>query len=209
MLAILTMTPLLFGLDLADTSTMADKLMTELIRAGIRGGPKCHLKISWLESGLSNLSARQGLGVEVLGVVIDKRALGTFALWLGGGLVTLITALLAVVQDAAIATAGAELCALSQLQISITKDLYSSNGSCSYDNVTIGSVLRLKTDDEELATIARPAEMLKLEGVVAPTLLLIKIATKVLAHLVVPWLCVAFAVTNGMYVVINLGFPVL
>ena len=71
-----------------------------------------------------------GLGVEVLGTVMDKRALRTSALWLGGGLVSLVSTLLAISQDeAAIASTNGD-CSLSAAEKAGIRALLGIRSTC-------------------------------------------------------------------------------
>lgn len=99
MLIFSTCSPLLIAKDVAKTSSKCDELMDKLNDLGI----KHHVRIDWLETRLQRLHRSQGLGFVIFGLVLDQRVLGTLAVALGGGLVTVITWVLAM-SEAVVAT---------------------------------------------------------------------------------------------------------
>jgi len=124
-------TPFLMANDVAQTSSMCDKLMYTINDVGIKHGDACFARVAWLETRLKQLNHGQGaqqlrfcaccclaldltllvpagLGFKVAGAVLDQRLLKTVALALGGGLTTLITTLLAL-DDTPAAAAGSNI----------------------------------------------------------------------------------------------------
>ena len=147
--------PLLVCVDLATTSSRYDELLNTLNRAGIMHSERSYHCIAWLESRLRQMNSDQGMGFLVgSSMVLDRRSLTQLAVGVGGGAVTLITAMLAMSEDAqAITATGVSnaTCALSPTQIATTQSLCGTenNRRCRYN---IDSVLRLKTDDASSAS---------------------------------------------------------
>jgi hypothetical protein len=95
------------------------------------------------------MNSEQGIGITIFGAVIDRKGLGRLALTISGGLITLVTALLAF-SEASISSAGNSICALSAGQASALSAViktFDLNSSCAY-NQTIDFVA-LKADDNE------------------------------------------------------------
>ena len=83
----------------------------------------------------------QGLGFKVAGKVVDKPYLAKVAGQLFGGLVTVVTALLALAATSAAPAAGVSECALSAAQAgSIRAAMTQHNASCAY-KMSLGSIL--------------------------------------------------------------------
>ena len=86
----------------------------------------------------------QGIGITLLGTVIDRKRLGALALTISGGLITLVTVLLAFSESVSRnpATHNVDRCALSVEQESALSAMiktFDLNSSCAY-NQTIGFV---------------------------------------------------------------------
>ncbi len=81
MAAILLPVPFMLAYDVCHTSSHCDYLMEALNRERIRRGPGDHADIAWLETSLSNLNLKQGLGFLVggrHGMVLDMSRLQRF-----------------------------------------------------------------------------------------------------------------------------------
>ena len=143
---------MLVALDLASCSTKVDELLDVLNNAGVKHGPKSYLHLAWLESRLRQMSNDQGLGFQVMGVVVDKKTIKRAFIAMGAGLFTIATTLVALNDDAVIAGSGASsACLLSVTQVATFKAAMTGSNcsAAAYDNVRLGSVLWLKTDDVE------------------------------------------------------------
>ena len=77
----------------------SDALLQMTNAARMKGGPQSHETVSWLETSLQNLNRGQGLGFTSGGLVIDRRTITNIGIAIGGGLTTLVTALLALTED--------------------------------------------------------------------------------------------------------------
>lgn len=105
---------LLQAQDVASTSSQCDRLIYSLIACRLRRGKASHANIRSLELGMRQLNEGGGLSFVCLGIVVDKRWLWMLALSLGGGLSTLVGALLALGKgDVAALGVGAGACALT------------------------------------------------------------------------------------------------
>ena len=142
--------------DVASASSDCDSIHDSLNdKRGEDLSKDAHDKLRILEVNLDRLNKKQSFVAG--GKVIDRATIKTTYAAIFDFLGFVVPLLLAF-RPAEIKT-STELCALSATQqIATTKGLYgtaalsgtaaaASNGTCSYDNVTIGSVLYLKTDD--------------------------------------------------------------
>eukprot|EP01045_Picozoa_sp_COSAG04_P012067 COSAG04_NODE_798_length_10234_cov_8.130735_3_plen_492_part_00 len=133
--------PLLFLTDVASTSNRCDQLLDELNDLRKKWGPRCNEEITWLETSLMRLNRGQGLGFTITGIVIDRRFLKNLAMAIGGGMTTLITAVVALSEEApGMVGARASACAPTAAQVAQVK-LSFGGGNCSYANLTVGSML--------------------------------------------------------------------
>ena len=137
--------PLLFLTDVASTSNRCDQLLDELNDLRKKWGPRCNEEITWLETSLMRLNRGQGLGFTITGIVIDRRFLKNLAMAIGGGMTTLITAVVALSEEAPSLVgltvgARASACAPTAAQVAQVK-LSFGGGNCSYANLTVGSML--------------------------------------------------------------------
>jgi len=140
--------PLLFAADIAATSSICDELLEQLNLVAVRAGPALHTKIDWLETRLRRMHHGQGIGFAVGPLIVDRKTLITIGALIGGGMTTVLTVLFALAEEptAVAAASGGSACDLSLEQVAVIRS-FSLNASCSYDNVSIGSVRRLKSDD--------------------------------------------------------------
>ena len=139
--------------DVASASSDCDSIHeSRNAKRGEDQSEATHIKLQVLEVHLYRLNKKHGLGFVAAGKVIDSATLKTTFAGIYGFLGFILPLLLAF--RPAELTAGAELCALTPAQVAITKGNYGTSNSsscCSYDHVTIGSVLRLKADDAAAA----------------------------------------------------------
>jgi len=109
-------------------------------------------KLQILEELLDRLNKKQGLGFVAGGKVFDRTTIKTAFIAIGGFLGFIVPLLLAFRPEATVA--GTDVCSLNAGQVLVINGAISSAGAnsstCSYDNTTIGSVLRVKTDDVSL-----------------------------------------------------------
>lgn len=140
---LLSLLPLLFLTDVASTSNRCDHLLDELNNLRKTFGPRCNEEITWLETSLVRLNRGQGLGFTIGGVVIDRRFLKNLAMAIGGGMTTLITAVIALSEEAPhLIGAERRICEPTEAQVAQVQLTFGSSlDNCSYDNVTIGSLL--------------------------------------------------------------------
>ena len=142
--ALASVLPLLFLTDVASTSNRCDHLLDELNNMRKIWGPQCNEEITWLETSLMRLNRGQGLGFTISGVVIDRRFLKNLAMAIGGGMTTLITAVIALSEEPPHLVGGPDrnLCEPTEAQIAqVQLSFGGSSANCSYDNLTIGSML--------------------------------------------------------------------
>ena len=67
-----------------------------------RRGLECHAEVEWLKRRLQGLNYGQSLGISIWSVVIDRKTLATIAIAISSGIVTVVTALLALSEDTAV-----------------------------------------------------------------------------------------------------------
>ena len=114
-----------------------------IIALTILGRPQ---KISALISGTPVAGSGNGLGFVAGGKVVDRTTVKRTLVGIYGFLGFIVPLLLASRPE--VIVAGFEVCALPQSYVqSIKSMMVDRNIHCSYDNVSLGSVLRLKTDD--------------------------------------------------------------
>ena len=96
----------------------------------------------------------QGLGFLVGGIVLDKKALGKFTAELVAAVMFLAPVIASYSVDGqatTVAVQGLKTYALSAFETPrVRAAMLGHNVSCSYENVSLGSVLWLKTDDQPL-----------------------------------------------------------
>lgn len=141
---LLSVLPLLFLTDVASTSNRCDHLLDELNNLRKIWGPECNEEITWLETSLMRLNRGQGLGFTISGVVIDRRFLKNLAMAIGGGMTTLITAVIALSEEPPHLVGGPDrnLCEPTEAQLAqVRLSFGGSAANCSYENLTIGSML--------------------------------------------------------------------
>ena len=113
-----------------------------------------HDKLQILEVHLDRLNKKQGLGFVAGGKVIDRTTVKRTVVGIYGFLGFIIPLLLASRQEAAVI--GTTHCSLTAAQGQCVQSaMLGHNASCSYDNVSLGSVLRLrlKADDGGAVTL--------------------------------------------------------
>ena len=136
--------PLLISNDVAYTSSKCDNLMNTLNDLGIKHGEKHHVRIDLLETRLRWLHNSQGLGFVIFGMVLDRRSLGKLAAAIGGGLINVITWVLAMSDEAnAVAAGGNSTCAFNAQQLAgLQAAMVGRNETCGY-NSTLDEILAM------------------------------------------------------------------
>ena len=157
-IALCIFTPMLFlmALDLASTSSKADALLDTFNHAGIKHGPNSYQHIAWLGSSLRQLNRDQGkklsptclpapraltddracsagLGLKLLGSVVDKKSIRNAGIAVCGGATTLVTTMLALSEDSQ-PSAATTACSLSAAEAAALRGVARTfaNSSCSY-----------------------------------------------------------------------------
>ena len=75
--------------------------------------------------------------------VLDTKSLQVFALWLCRGLISAITAIIALTEEPVTTTTGAQACALTAQQLAgVIAAMLSRNASCAY-NASLSEILQL------------------------------------------------------------------
>ena len=106
----------------------------------------CIVPLAWVLFSLHRVTLDEGQ-LKKLGVgstMISAKAVKQLKRW---HVLTTAVPLILALQPAELAI-GTEHSSLTAPQVQLIKTAVSLNGTCNFDNVTIGSVLRLKTDDE-------------------------------------------------------------
>ena len=138
--------PLLLAADVAGASSDCDTLKTTLNdkRAASKYDVDVDAKLTAMETHLAYLNSCAGLSFIVAGKVVDRTSLKTIFVQVFGPLSTEVPLILTLKPKAFVA--GSDACAAMAAEIAIARATF-TNASCSYTNVTVGSLLALKTDD--------------------------------------------------------------
>ena len=157
-IALLIYIPLAVAGGPAAIGTACDNLTDKLnsIRLN-KPTEKNDIKVGITERALGNTNHGQGLGFKVLGVVLDKAMMARIAVQLGAAAWVALPFIISSYVSIQPITTGVNTgsCSLSAPQVTLIKAAASLNGTCSYDTVSIGSVMRLKSDDSERACALR------------------------------------------------------
>ena len=141
--------PLGFAADVAGASSDCDEIGTSLNKKRPRSAQDVasDAKLQILERAIEKENKGAGIGFVVGGgvKVLDRTTLRTVFAAMAGFLSTAVPLILALQQQETVI--GTAACSLTTPQVTLIKTMASLNGTCSYDNVTIGSVLRLKSED--------------------------------------------------------------
>jgi hypothetical protein len=140
--------PLGLAADVAGTSSDCDSIATSLNdkRSESKLDVATDAKLQILERAIMLQNQGAGIGFVVAGKVLDRTTLKTIFVAMSGFLSTVVPLILALRPKEFVI--GTEACALSETQTaSVQAAFVGFNATCSYDNVTLGSVLRFKTDD--------------------------------------------------------------
>ena len=142
-----TFLPLLIAQGVAGTSSNCDAIQTALNdkRGEAKTDVATDAKLQVLERHLDRQNRKVGLGFVPGGKVLNKTSLKTIFAAMIGFLSTALPLILNVIEPTAVH--GSAGCSPTALEVGVVKSTF-LNASWSYDNVTIGSVLRLKTDDD-------------------------------------------------------------
>ena len=126
----------------AALSTACDDLKEKLNAVRISDlSPEIDARLIILERAMANVNHGQGVGFNVLGIVIDKKMLTLMAVKLGASGSAAFTALLAYTAYAPGAAAGGAQCGLSAAQVGPVQGMMQErNVSCSY-NMTVDEIL--------------------------------------------------------------------
>ena len=140
-------------------STACDD-MVELLNALTLKDLSMHSRVFPLLMCLKQTNHGQGLGFLVGGFVLDMKALGKITAELVAAVMFLAPVIASYAVDGqatAAAVQGLDTCGLSAFETQrVQAAMLGHNSSCSYENVWLGSVLRLKTDDQSPPTECVP-----------------------------------------------------
>ena len=92
-----------------------------------------------LETALDRCNAKQGIGFRMVGVVIDKRTLGT-AFFTAMSLIFTAGPIIMSLEEPQ--PGSAEECSPNEMQIAVVKAIFTLNSTCSY-RATIGEILAM------------------------------------------------------------------
>ena len=151
-----TCLPLGLAADVAGASSDCDTIKTALNkkRAVSKYDVAVDAKLMAIEARVKNLNNDGGLGFVAGCKVIDKKTLLLIFVELIAALSVAVPVILSLQPPTIVA--GAQACAMSAQEIStIQSAMMSRNASCSFDNVSLGSVLRMKHDDINAAPTHR------------------------------------------------------